>query len=221
MSNKSDKRNVHLIFLGAPGAGKGTQSKLIADHYEAAHISTGDILRAAVSEGTQLGLEAKSYMDKGDLVPDQVIMGLIRERISTPGFPANWIMDGFPRTLAQAESLDQLLNEIDQSLSVVLNIDVPLDLLMDRLTERRTCRKTGKIFNLKFNPPENPEDYDLYQRSDDTPEAVSHRLNVYQEQTEPLINYYREQGKMVDINGNQDMAAVTEEIVTAIDKNAD
>lgn len=219
MSNEKTT-NVHLIFLGAPGAGKGTQSKRIAEHYEAAHISTGDILRAAVAEGTELGKQAKSYLDKGDLVPDDVIMGLIRERISSPGFPANWIMDGFPRTLAQAESLDQLLKAEHLALTVVLNIDVPMDLLMDRLTERRTCRKTGKIFNLKFNPPENPEDYDLYQRSDDTPEAVSNRLNVYKEQTEPLIQYYRQQNKLVDINGNQDVTQVTSDIIDAVQRSS-
>ena len=219
MSNEKTT-NVHLIFLGAPGAGKGTQSKRIAEHYEAAHISTGDILRAAVAEGTELGKQAKSYLDKGDLVPDDVIMGLIRERISSPGFPANWIMDGFPRTLAQAESLDQLLKAEHLALTVVLNIDVPMDLLMDRLTERRTCRKTGKIFNLKFNPPEIPEDYDLYQRSDDTPEAVSNRLNVYKEQTEPLIQYYRQQNKLVDINGNQDVTQVTSDIIDAVQRSS-
>ena len=219
MSNEKTT-NVHLIFLGAPGAGKGTQSKRVAEHYEAAHISTGDILRAAVAEGTELGKQAKSYLDKGDLVPDDVIMGLIRERISSPGFPANWIMDGFPRTLAQAESLDQLLKAEHLALTVVLNIDVPMDLLMDRLTERRTCRKTGKIFNLKFNPPENPEDYDLYQRSDDTPEAVSNRLNVYKEQTEPLIQYYRQQNKLVDINGNQDVTQVTSDIIDAVQRSS-
>lgn len=217
MSN--EKANVHLIFLGAPGAGKGTQSKRIAEHYAAAHISTGDILRAAVAEGTELGTLAKSYLDNGDLVPDNVIMGLIRERISSPGFPANWIMDGFPRTLAQAEALDELLKEENLQLTVVLNIDVPMDLLMDRLTERRTCRKTGKIFNLKFNPPENPDEYDLYQRSDDTPEAVSNRLNVYKEQTEPLIQYYRHQNKLIDINGNQEVTQVTSDIIDAVNKN--
>ncbi len=218
MSNENT--NVHLIFLGAPGAGKGTQAKRIAEHYEAAHISTGDILRAAVAEGTELGKQAKSYLDKGDLVPDDVIIGLIRERISSPGFPANWIMDGFPRTLPQAEALDQLLKADSLDLTAVLNIDVPMDLLMDRLTERRTCRKTGKIFNLKFNPPENPEDYDLYQRSDDTPEAVSNRLNVYKEQTEPLIQYYRQQNKLVDVNGNQEMPQVSSDIIDAVKRSS-
>lgn len=216
----NETTSVHLIFLGAPGAGKGTQSKRIAEHYEASHISTGDILRAAVAEGTELGKLAKSYLDNGSLVPDHVIIGLIRERISSPGFPANWIMDGFPRTLAQAEALDELLKEEHLQLNVVLNIDVPLDLLMDRLTERRSCRKTGKIFNLKFNPPENAEDYDLYQRSDDTPEAVGNRLNVYKEQTEPLIQYYRQQNKLVDINGNQEVTQVTSAIIDAVNKSS-
>ncbi|MBF2055306.1 MAG: adenylate kinase [Candidatus Sericytochromatia bacterium] len=207
---------MHLIFLGAPGAGKGTQAQVIAEKYAAAHVSTGDILRAAVREQTALGLEAKGYMDRGELVPDGVIIGLIRDRLTSADFPANWIMDGFPRTLAQAEALDQLLSEIDQQLTVVLNIDVPLDLLMDRLTLRRTCRKTGQIFNLKFNPPANPEDYDLYQRDDDQPEAVSRRLEVYTAQTAPLIDYYRQQDRLADIQGDQAMAAVTAAIDSAV-----
>lgn len=209
-------KGIHLIFLGAPGAGKGTQAQVVAEKYAAAHVSTGDILRAAVRDQTTLGLEAKGYMDRGELVPDGVIIGLIRDRLTAADFPANWIMDGFPRTLAQAEALDQLLSEIDQQLTVVLNIDVPLDLLMDRLTLRRTCRKTGQIFNLKFNPPENPADYDLYQRDDDQPEAVSRRLEVYTAQTAPLIDYYRQQGRLADIHGAQDMATVTAEIEAAV-----
>lgn len=208
-------KGIHLIFLGAPGAGKGTQAQVIAEKYAAAHVSTGDILRAAVREQTPLGLEAKGYMDRGELVPDGVIIGLIRDRLTSVDFPANWIMDGFPRTLAQAEALDQLLSEIDQQLTVVLNIDVPLDLLMDRLTLRRTCRKTGQIFNLKFNPPDTA-DYDLYQRDDDQPEAVSRRLEVYTAQTAPLIDYYRQQGRLADIQGDQSMAAVTTEIEAAV-----
>lgn len=209
-------KGIHLIFLGAPGAGKGTQAQVVADKYAAAHVSTGDILRAAVRDQTPLGLEAKGYMDRGELVPDEVIIGLIRDRLTAADFPASWIMDGFPRTLAQAEALDQLLSEIDQQLTVVLNIDVPLDLLMDRLTLRRTCRKTGQIFNLKFNPPENPADYDLYQRDDDQPEAVSRRLEVYTAQTAPLIDYYRQQGRLADIHGDQAMATVTAEIEAAV-----
>ncbi|PIQ29283.1 adenylate kinase [bacterium (Candidatus Blackallbacteria) CG17_big_fil_post_rev_8_21_14_2_50_48_46] len=208
---------MHLIFLGAPGAGKGTQAHLIAERFEAAHVSTGDILRQAAREGTEMGLKAKSFMDQGALVPDDVIIGLIKEKFSEADFPANWIMDGFPRTLAQAEALDQLLAEIDLGLTVVLNIDVPLDLLMDRLTLRRTCRKTGKIFNLKFSPPDDPEKYDLYQRDDDKPESVQNRLKVYQDQTQPLIAYYEKTGKLVNIHGEQDVALVTEEILKAIE----
>lgn len=207
---------IHLIFLGAPGAGKGTQAQVVATRYEAAHVSTGDILRQAVREETALGLEAKSFMDKGELVPDEVIIGMIREKLTDAQFPKNWIMDGFPRTLAQAEALDGLLKDIGQELTAVLNIDVPLDLLMDRLTLRRTCRRTGQIFNLKFNPPANPEQYDLYQRDDDKPEAVSRRLEVYQAQTQPLIAYYAEHDQLVTLNGDQAVEDVTQQIAQAI-----
>lgn len=209
--------SVHLIFLGAPGAGKGTQAKFIAERYQAAHISTGDILREAVRNETELGKTAKGYMNEGRLVPDEIIIGMIREKMSSADFPQSWILDGFPRTLAQAEAFDGLLKELDKQLTAVLNIDVPLDLLMDRLTLRRTCRKTGKIFNLKFNPPDDPEQYDLYQRDDDKPEAVSKRLKVYTADTAPLIDYYRSRDMLVDIHGDQEMEAVTAEIVAAVD----
>ena len=207
---------VHVIFLGAPGAGKGTQAKRIAEHYHAAHISTGDILREAKRNETELGLKAKAYMDRGDLVPDELIIDMIREKMSESDFPSNWLMDGFPRTLPQAKAFDDLLSGLNLELTSVLNIDVPMDLLMDRLTQRRTCRKTGEIFNLKFNPPANPDDYDLYQREDDKEEAVQNRLAVYQRDTEPLIQYYREQNKLVDISGDQPVEDVTEAIFTAI-----
>jgi adenylate kinase len=211
---------IHLIFLGAPGAGKGTQAHVIAEQFQAAHVSTGDILRQAAREGTEMGLKAKSFMDQGALVPDDVIIGLIKERLNHPDFPKNWIMDGFPRTLAQAEALDQLLAEISQQLTAVLNIDVPLDLLMDRLTLRRTCRKTGKIFNLKFNPPEDPGLYDLYQRDDDKPEAVEKRLQVYLEQTQPLIAYYDKTGKLADIKGDLEVTQVTESILDVVNQRS-
>ncbi|PKL76133.1 MAG: adenylate kinase [Candidatus Melainabacteria bacterium HGW-Melainabacteria-1] len=204
---------MHLIFLGAPGAGKGTQAQIVAERFAAAHLSTGDMLRAAVREGTELGVLAKSYMDKGDLVPDDVIIGLIRETLTDASFPSNWILDGFPRTLPQAEALDDLLGEIGQQLTAVLNIDVPLDLLMDRLTLRRTCRKTGQIFNLKFNPPQEPHDYDLYQRADDTAEAVTRRLQVYEADTQPLIDYYKQAGKLAVIRGDLPVDQVTAAVV--------
>jgi len=209
-------QGIHLIFLGAPGAGKGTQAQIVAERFEASHLSTGDMLRAAVREGSELGVLAKSFMDKGDLVPDGVIIGLIRETLTNPEFPSNWILDGFPRTLPQAEALDQLLQEIGQELTVVLNIDVPLELLMDRLTLRRTCRKTGLIFNLKFNPPDDASKYDLYQRADDTAEAVTRRLQVYQADTEPLIAYYQERGKLATIQGDLPVDQVTSTVVEAV-----
>lgn len=210
-------QGIHLIFLGAPGAGKGTQAKLIAETYQAAHISTGDILREAVRNGTELGKTAKEYMNAGKLVPDDVIIGMMREKMASSDFPKNWILDGFPRTLAQAEAFAGLLQDLKLGLTAVLNIDVPLDLLMDRLTLRRTCRKTGKIFNLKFNPPDDSEQYDLYQRDDDKPEAVSQRLEVYTADTAPLIDFYRERDVLVDIKGDQSMETVTAEIKAAVD----
>lgn len=211
---------VHLIFLGAPGAGKGTQAQFVAERFAASHLSTGDMLRAAVREGTELGVLAKSFMDKGDLVPDDVIIGLIREQLTHPDFPANWILDGFPRTLPQAEALDNVLGEIGQELTAVLNIDVPLDLLMDRLTLRRTCRKTGQIFNLKFNPPDDESKYDLYQRADDTAEAVTRRLQVYQADTQPLIDYYAQKGNLVTIQGDLPVEQVTETILATVTSRA-
>ena len=210
------QEGIHLIFLGAPGVGKGTQSLRIAEHYSAAHISTGDILSQAVAERTPLGQQAKSYMDKGELVPDSLIIDLIREKLTTPGFSQNWIMDGFPRTVAQAEAMDQLLAELGQALTVVLNIEVPMDLLMDRLTLRRTCRRTGEIFNLKFNPPADASQYDLYQRDDDKPEAVSRRLAVYTEQTRPLIDYYDSRQMLRVINGDQSLELVQADILSAV-----
>lgn len=209
--------SIHLLFLGAPGAGKGTQAKIIAEKYAAAHVSTGDILRQAVRDASELGQKAKGFMDRGELVPDDLMIALIRETLSSESFPENWILDGFPRTLAQAEALDKMLQELGTEVSSVLNVDVPLDLLMDRLTLRRTCRKTGQIFNLKFNPPENPEEYDLYQRDDDTPEAVTRRLSVYTEQTKPLIDYYTEKGKLANIKGDQDVQDVSQAIFKVLD----
>lgn len=216
MSEANKQQGIHLIFLGAPGAGKGTQAQIVAERFEAAHLSTGDMLRAAVREGTELGVLAKSYMDKGELVPDGVIIGLIREKLTEESSPTNWILDGFPRTHPQAEALDQLLTEINQQLTAVVNFNVPLDLLMDRLTQRRTCRRTGLIFNLKFNPPEDPSQYDLYQRDDDTAEAVTRRLQVYEAQTQPLIEYYQQQGKLATIEGNQPVDKVTEAMLDTI-----
>ena len=207
---------IHLIFLGAPGAGKGTQAQIVAERFDAAHLSTGDMLRTAVREGTELGVLAKTYMDKGDLVPDGVIIGLIRETLTDPAFPGNWILDGFPRTLPQAEALDQLLKELGQQLTVVLNIDVPLELLMDRLTLRRTCRRTGLIFNLKFNPPDDESKYELYQRADDTAEAVTRRLQVYEADTQPLIEFYQQQGKLATLQGDLPVDQVTETIMETV-----
>ena len=209
-------QGIHLILLGAPGVGKGTQAERLKEELQAAHVSTGNILRAAVAEGTQLGLDAKGYMDRGELVPDDVILGIIKETLSDTQFPVNWMMDGFPRNLAQSEAFGTMLSQIGQEITAVVNIDVPKDLLMERLTLRRTCRKSGRVFHLKFNPPSPEDDVDLYQRDDDREEAVAKRLEVYEAQTKPLIEYYTQQGSLVNINGNQSVEAVFDEVMAAI-----
>lgn len=171
-----------LIFLGAPGAGKGTQAKLIADLSNIPHVSTGDILRAAVANQTSLGLQAKLYMDRGDLVPDQLVVALIQERLNNPDAQKGWILDGFPRNVAQAKFLDSLLTEIDQPCDYVVSLEVPDDVLVQRMLERG--------------------------RADDTEEVIRNRLKVYREQTSPLIDFYLERKKLAVVNGDQPMEGV-------------
>ncbi|MEW5937169.1 MAG: adenylate kinase [Candidatus Thermoplasmatota archaeon] len=191
-----------IVLLGPPGGGKGTQAKRISETYGIPHISTGDLLRAAVAAGTPLGKEAKRYMDEGSLCPDAIIIALIEERISMPDCARGYIMDGFPRTLAQAEALEQLTR-----IDMVLNIEVEHDALVERLTARRTCRSCGAIYNLVFDPPGVQGRCDrcggvLFQREDDTEETVVKRLKVYAEQTVPLIEFYKERGLLAEVNGN-------------------
>jgi adenylate kinase len=181
-----------LIFLGAPGAGKGTQASLIADFYKIPHVSTGDILRAAVVNQTPLGFQAKSYMDSGDLVPDQLVVALIQERLNNPDAQGGWILDGFPRNVAQAEFLDSLLNEINQVYDYVVNLEVPDKVLAQRMLERG--------------------------RTDDTEEVIHNRLKVYREQTSPLIDFYSRCKKLATINGNQPMDGVTADLKELIKK---
>jgi adenylate kinase len=175
-----------LIFLGAPGAGKGTQAKTLADAWKIPHVSTGDILRAAVKHQTPLGVKAKSYMDRGDLVPDQLVVDLIRERLHQPDATSGWILDGFPRTVPQAEFLDDLLDVIKQPCDRAVNLDVPDEVLIDRLLSRG--------------------------RADDTEAVIRNRLQVYREQTAPLIDFYQVRSKLVSVNGNQSMDKVTAEL---------
>lgn len=209
----------HVIFLGAPGAGKGTQAKLLVDRYQAIHLSTGDLLREAVKGQTPLGLESQAFMSRGDLVPDRLILGMIKDKLAS--LSGNWIFDGFPRNLHQAKAFDELLQELNQEITAVLNVELPIHLLMERLTKRRTCKKCGQIFNLTFTPPpaqcrEGEGVCDLFQRDDDREEAVSHRLDVYTAQTEPLKAFYQHKKLLFDISGDQSTEAVYEAICAAL-----
>ena len=202
-----------IVLLGAPGAGKGTQAEVLVKKLFLPHISTGDMFRAAISAGTDLGLEAKSYMDKGQLVPDEVTVGIIKDRISQADCREGFLLDGFPRTLAQAEALDTLLAE--------MNISVPADRLITRLTGRRMCRQCGAIYHLLYNAPQKENVCDvcggeLYQRSDDKEETVRNRLKVYETQTAPLIAYYQEKGLLHEINGDQPINEVMVELGQAL-----
>ena len=197
---------MNLILLGPPGAGKGTQAKRLVERYGIPQISTGDMLRAAVKAGTPLGLEAKKFMDAGALVPDSVVIGLVRERIQQPDCARGYMLDGFPRNVAQAEALDAMLAELRQRIDHVVCIEVPNEELMRRLTGRRTCRSCGAGFHVAFDPPKKDGVCDhcggeLYQRDDDNEATVANRLKVYAAQTEPLIVYYERQGKLRRIAG--------------------
>ena len=197
---------MNIILLGPPGAGKGTQAKMLVDEYRIPQISTGDILRAAVKEGTQLGKEAKKCMDKGELVPDSVVIGIVEERIQQPDCEKGYMLDGFPRTVPQAEALDGMLDNLSSKIDHVVSIDVDKEELVKRLTGRRTCRDCGAGFHVMFDPPKQEGVCDkcggeLYQRDDDNVETVSSRLEVYEAQTLPLIDYYQGQGKVRSIDG--------------------
>src|SRR5215470_7737906 len=190
---------MNLILLGAPGAGKGTQSKLLQEKLKVPQISTGDMLRAARQAQTPLGLQAESFMNVGKLVPDEVVIGLIRERLSAPDCRDGFILDGFPRTVAQAEALKKLLGELGRKLDAVISLEVPEQVLLERLTGRRTCSQCGTGYHLVFSPPKYDEVCDrcggaLVQREDDREETIRQRLKVYDEQTAPLVAYYRKEG---------------------------
>jgi len=197
---------MNIILLGPPGAGKGTQAKMLVERYGIPQISTGDILRAAVKEGTKMGKEAKSYMDKGELVPDKVVIGIVEERIQQPDCDKGYMLDGFPRTVPQAEALDGMLNNLSSQIDHVVSIEVDNQELVKRLTGRRTCRDCGAGFHVMFDPPKQEGVCDkcggeLYQRDDDNVETVTSRLEVYEAQTLPLIDYYQAQDKVRSIDG--------------------
>ncbi|MCA1927547.1 MAG: adenylate kinase [Calditerrivibrio sp.] len=198
---------VNLVFLGPPGAGKGTQSAYIINDYKVVQISTGDILRSAVKDGTELGKLAKKYMDEGKLVPDDVIIGIVRERLKQDDCKNGFILDGFPRTIPQAVSLDAMLkDDLNISLTHIISLEVDDQLIMERLTGRRTCKSCGKVYHIKYNKPKVENICDdcggeLYQRDDDKAETIQKRLNVYHDQTSALKDYYKNSGKLHIVNG--------------------
>ena len=210
-----------IILMGGPGAGKGTQANPLVERFHFPHISTGDMFRAAIKEGTALGLKAKSYMDAGGLVPDEVTIGIVEERLAQPDCADGFLLDGFPRTLAQGSALANILDRLGMKLDGVINIEVDEEVLIPRLTGRRVCRKCGSSFHMIFNPPKQEGVCDqcggeLYQRSDDTVETAKNRLNVYNSQTEPLIAFYQEKGLLKRINGDQPIDQVFQDILKAL-----
>ncbi|WP_027363669.1 adenylate kinase [Desulfotruncus alcoholivorax] len=212
-----------LLIMGPPGAGKGTQAEVLVKELNITHISTGDMFRAAIKEGTEMGLKAKEYMDKGALVPDEVVVGMVKDRLSKSDCADGFLLDGFPRTLEQAKALDATLQAMGIKLDGVINIAVPREKLMARLTGRRVCRGCGASYHILFNPPQaegkcNSCGGELYQRSDDNEEAVGNRLDVYEAQTQPLIDYYKSQGLLININGDQDIKKVLEDILSSLKK---
>ena len=203
---------MNLVLFGAPGAGKGTQAKFIIDKYGIPQISTGDILRAAIANQTKLGLEAKSFMDAGKLVPDEVVNGLVAERLAQPDCEKGFIMDGFPRTVVQAKTLDEILAKLGQKIEKVIALNVPDSDIIERITGRRTSKLTGKIYHIKFNPPVDEKEEDLVQRADDTKEVVVKRLETYHSQTAPVLDYYKEQNKVTEIDGTRSLDEITKDI---------
>ncbi|MHA4164215.1 adenylate kinase [Bacillus sp. MB353a] len=208
---------MNLILMGLPGAGKGTQAEQIVAKYNIPHISTGDMFRAAMKAETEMGLQAKSFIDKGALVPDEVTIGIVRERLSQEDCVRGFLLDGFPRTVAQASALEEIMKDLGKKIDYVLNINVDSGLLLKRLTGRRICKECGATYHLEFNPPTKADVCDkcggeLYQRSDDNEETVANRLDVNIKQTKPLLDFYEELGYLQSINGEQDINKVFADI---------
>ncbi len=209
---------MRILLMGPPGAGKGTQAERIAGRWKMPHIATGDIFREAIKAGTDLGREVKSYLDAGELVPDAVTIGIVRERLQEPDCTPGFLLDGFPRTIPQAEALERLLDDLSMNLDLVLNIKIAPAVLVERLTGRRICRQCGTSYHLVFNPPKQDGICDrcggeLYQRSDDTLETVGDRMRVYTNKTAPLLEFYRQRGLLREVDGEPGIDAVSDAIL--------
>ncbi len=212
-----------IILLGPPGVGKGTQAKILAETTKLAHVSSGDLFRENIKNRTELGRLAKSFMDKGELVPDDVTISMIRDRIARPDCEAGAILDGFPRTPAQADALENMLAEFGVEVDVVPYITATESILVERASGRWTCREQGHIYHQTFSPPQKTgvcdmDGSELYQREDDMVETVTKRIRVYLEQTMPLVEYYRKGGKLLEIDGTQAVERVTKELLSALNK---
>ncbi|MDJ0940190.1 MAG: adenylate kinase [Woeseiaceae bacterium] len=212
---------MRIVLLGAPGSGKGTQAKILAAARNIPHISTGDMLRAAVAQGTRFGQKAQAIMEAGQLVSDEIMLGIIAERLAAPDAADGFILDGFPRTRQQAADLEELLDQLGVPLDAAILMDVDFDILMKRLTGRRTCSKTGKLLNVYFSPQAELDAVveaggELVQREDDNEETISNRLNVYREQTEPVVEFYRKRGRLTTVDAQGSIDEVNERLVGAV-----
>lgn len=208
---------MNIILMGLPGAGKGTQASKIIKKYPIPHISTGDMFRLAIKNETELGIQAKTFMDKGELVPDEVTIGIVKERLSQSDAKDGFLLDGFPRTVEQAEALNGIMNELGTKIDRTINVDVDEEELINRLTGRRICEVCGTAYHLVFNPPKQEGVCDLdggklYQREDDNPETVANRLEVNMKQTQPMLDFYKEQGILVNVDGSKHIDDVFAEI---------
>lgn len=213
---------MNLMLLGAQGAGKGTQGERLAERFGLAPCASGELLREAISQGTPVGQQVRPYYDRGDLVPDALMVGMILERLTSLRDARGIILDGFPRNLAQAQTLDARLAELGHEISEVIYLEVPRNILLERLSGRYICRAHGHVYNIKTNPPKTPgicdiDGSELFQRNDDTGEKIQHRLEIFFADTLPLTQYYAKQGKLVTIDGTQSIDDVTREIVTKLD----
>ncbi len=213
----------YIVLLGPPGAGKGTQAQIIAEKYELVHVSSGDLFRENLKKETELGKLAQTFMKRGELVPDDVTIAMVRDRLSRPDCRNGALLDGFPRTPAQAEALAEMLKEFSGRVNLVPFISVPAEILVERLSGRWTCRSNGHVFHEKFNPPAEAgvcdlDGSELYQRDDDKPETVKNRIKVYQDQTAPLIAFYKENGLLAEVDGTRSIDEVTTALLQAINE---